>query len=72
MALRGNLSLEVNNPITTSQMGKMAPIIAASPADMYFTPQVLNPLLSIKFKRANKSNGLHSFPFGKGAPIIKK
>src|SRR5687768_13859434 len=73
IALEGKLEPALNKPITTSHNGKMAPIIAPSPAEIYFTPQVDNALLSIKFKKLSISMGYHSFPFGHAFPLtIKK
>ena len=34
------------------------------PADIYWIPQVLNPLLKTKFRKLSTSTGPHSFPFG--------
>ena len=72
MALVGIFSLELNSPMITIHNGKMAPMMAPRPADIYLTPQVLRPLLIIKFKKHNTNTGIHSRPFGKGAPLYRK
>ena len=72
IALIEIFSLAVNKPITTSHNGKIAAIIAPSPAEINFTPQVVRPLLITKFKKLNIRIGIHSFPFGSFAPLIKK
>ena len=49
MASLANFS-PLKKVIITIQIGKIAFIIAPSPLLMYFTPQVLKPLLKAKFK----------------------
>jgi hypothetical protein len=66
------LDLEINKLITTSHKGKMAAMIAASPAERYFTLHVVKPLLNKKFKKPRTRMGIHSFRLGNGDPFNKK
>ena len=64
-------SLAIRSPlkkqITTIHIGKIAPIIAPKPLLIYFTPQVLNPLLQTKFKILKTKIVCHCFPLGQGS-----
>src|SRR5688500_6418958 len=60
IALPGIFVLAENKPITTSHNGKIAPIIAPSPEEIYFKPQVLNPFANKKFKKLNTKIDCHS------------
>ena len=61
-----------NKLMITIQSGKIEPIIAPKPLEIYFTPQVLKPLLSIKFNTLKTKIVLHCRLFGQGCFLIKK
>ena len=52
--------------------GKIAPMMAPIPAEMYFTPQVLSPLLIMKFKKLRIRTDRHCLPFGNRSPRSRK
>ncbi|MNR35342.1 hypothetical protein D3C85_1531810 [compost metagenome] len=54
------------------QIGKRALIIAPNPLLIYFTPQVLRPLLKAKFSIDKIIIVFHCFPFGQGSFLIRK
>ena len=62
MAFAGIDFLLLNNPITTIHNGNVAPMMEPNPAEIYFTPQVDNALLNMKFRKLNIIIGRHSFP----------
>ena len=66
------LDLEINKLMTTSHNGKIAAMIAASPAERYFTLHVVKPLLKKKFNKPRTRMATHSFRFGNGYPFNKK
>lgn len=47
-------------------------MIAPSPLLMYFTPQVLKPLLKTKLRMLKMIMVFHCFPFGQGVFLNKK
>jgi len=51
-ALGGNLGPLVKNEFTTSHKGTMALMMAASPPEIYLSPQVARPLVKIKLNSA--------------------
>ncbi len=71
-AFDGIFDFALNNPMITIHNGKIAAMIAPSPAEMYLTPQVVSPLLKMKFNKLSTSTGPHSFPFGRARPFAKK
>ena len=66
------LDFEINKLMTTSHNGKIAAMIAASPAERYFTLHVVKPLLKKKLRKPSTRIGTHSFRLGKAVPFIKK
>ena len=50
----------------------MAPMMAPNPLLMYFTPQVLNPLLNTKLRMLRIKMAFHCLPFGQGVFLYKK
>lgn len=70
-ANRANLS-PLKSVIITIHKGKMALMIAPKPLLMYFTPQVLSPLLNAKLRTLKMRIVFHCFPFGQGAFLNKK
>ena len=64
--------LDTNKLMTTSHSGKIAAMIAASPAERYFTLQVVKPLLNRKFRKPSTRIGIHSLRFGSADPFNKK
>ena len=62
----------LNKVIITIQSGKIAPIIAPNPLLMYFTPQVLSPLLNTKLRMLRINMAFHCLPFGQGVFLYKK
>ena len=66
------VDFDPNKLITTNHNGKMAAMIAASPAEMYLTLQVVKPLLNKKFKLLSTRIAIHSFRFGNGNFFTKK
>ena len=62
----------LNKVIITIQSGKMEPRIAPNPLLMYFTPQVLKPLLNTKLSMLRMNMVFHCLPFGQGVFLYKK
>lgn len=60
------------NPMMTTQIGKMDPMIEAKPAWMYLTPQVLRPLLKTKLSTDKMINGTKCPLFGKACRLYIK
>ena len=58
--------------ISTIHNGKIAPIIAPKPLLIYFTPQVLKPLLITKLRILRINIVFHCFPLGQGVFLYKK
>lgn len=71
-ALREGLDCLPKRPIMINHKGKMEPIIAPRPAEMYFTPIVVRPFERKKFKKLNTIIGPHSIPLGKARPLLIK
>lgn len=71
MAKGGSLS-PLTAKIITIHSGKMAPMMEPRPLLIYCTPQVLRPLLSIKFKKLSTKMGHHCFPLGQAVFLYIK
>ena len=72
IALLGGAVLSPSIPIMTIQRGKIAPMIEPRPAEIYFTPQVLKPLLKTKLRTESTRSGNRSFFSGRGYFLMIK
>src|SRR6187402_3004039 len=58
--------------MNTIHKGTIAPMIAPNPLLMYFTPQVLSPLLKTKLSKLRIMMVFHCFPLGQGVFLNRK
>ena len=71
-AAMGMRSFEVKRPMITIHNGNVAAMMAPSPAEIYFTPHVVSPLLQRMLSTLSTPITYHSRPLGHVARVTMK